>query len=780
MQRIIFTVIVFLGFISGVNAQWKRVTTIPAPYDNAYYLEVFFLPSNPNYGWVCGKNGVVIRTTDAGANWDVAVIPFAYQLEGIYFANEKVGYTSGLVSGMAGNGGIFKTTDGGKTWSNVTPPGFVDLWGCYFWDANNGLVIGGGCDDQQQFYKTTDGGKNWSVFTLSFYNSGLSDLIIDKFTGIGYASGSGAIFKTTDYGATWDFFSKSGGNDWQEDLWINGNTILVPYSTDCTGDGGIGGARISTDFGATWKQTNLGASMFGAFLQSPERGWVVGWSRSCYYTSDAGKTWEDRNCGITPGANLDDIWFVNDSLGFVVGEGVYKYIGYDVSQPVIQANAQLPACSGDTVILSVNHSYDNYKWSTGETTPSIKVAKSGTYTVFASHNECDSATSAPFVVTFYPKSELTLQISDTTKLCVGDSAVINVKQNFKDYLWSTGEKTQSIYVTNSGTYSIVVTDSNGCVLKDSIKLSFAPNPKAEIDMQGHNNFCIGDTVVLSSRYDAITYKWFKDSDTNSFSENKSISITQSGKYRLFVLNEFGCWDISQPIDITVRLDSNALTFSVIDNQLYSLDSTTFPQIICKKIRITNISWKPQIIDNVVLLRNLSFSIPQSQLPITIAPGSYYDLEICYSPQNMGIERDTLVLNDICNPHILPLVAVGEQNNYNSNSKCDVPLEFSTQDIISLGKIYFGEPYPNPTTQVISVPISMFYQSDQRPNLNIYITNTLGNLIINPTYKIILQANQNNLVLEKSNAEFDLSNLPSGLYFLIFDGQEKIVKKIIKD
>ncbi len=77
MNKIFILIILFLSLSSAGNAQWKRVTSIPAPYDNAYYLEIYFLDSNPQYGWACGRSGVVIRTTNGGDSWDVAVIPNA-------------------------------------------------------------------------------------------------------------------------------------------------------------------------------------------------------------------------------------------------------------------------------------------------------------------------------------------------------------------------------------------------------------------------------------------------------------------------------------------------------------------------------------------------------------------------------------------------------------------------------------------------------------------------------------------------------------------------------
>ncbi len=42
-----------------------------------------------------------------------------------------------------------------------------------------------------------------------------------------------------------------------------------------------------------------------------------------YYTNDAGRNWELRNCGINQ-AHLDDIWFINANTAWIAGTKVYK------------------------------------------------------------------------------------------------------------------------------------------------------------------------------------------------------------------------------------------------------------------------------------------------------------------------------------------------------------------------------------------------------------------------------------------------------------------------
>ena len=768
MKKIYIVLGLIIFFQSQIYSQWKKITNIPKPYDDAYYLDVYFLETNPRFGWACGKNGVVARTTDGGNKWDVTIIPFAYQLESIHFVNENVGYTSGLYNGGFASSAIFKSTDGGRTWFNVSPVGNIDVWGTYFINENLGFTIGGGCGNEQQFYRTMDGGKTWRVTRKNQFNSGLSDLLFDNVSGVGYAVSSGWIWKSKDFGLNWDLFSATGDNDWQEEITLSGNTFLLPYSTGCTGSSGGGGARISTDLGKTWREFNFGVPMFGSFLNNPTTGWVVGWKRSVYFTSNAGKTWTKLVCGIPNDADLDDIWFINDTLGFVVGTGIYKYIGYNTQKPKILASQSPPYCEGDTVILYLNQTYDYYKWSTGETSPFIKVTKSGTYWAFAQHNECDSATSEPFFVNFLPRTKLTLKVSDTTKLCDGDTVWVQANGDFVKIEWSDGQSGNSVFFTKTGKYKVTATDKNGCKTIDSISLKFAPLPISEILVNGPTNFCIGDSTTLISKNVHQKYTWIDDSTGQIISNEKSIKIYQSGQFRLIAQNEFGCTAISKSVDVVVRQDTNKFAMSL--TYPFQIDSTNFPKISCKKVQIENKSWQVQVLKDAYLFRNLAFSVPQSQFPIILAPFSTAEIEICFSPKKMGIDRDTLFIDDVCKPHILPLISYGSPNNYNADTRCEVPLQMSTDDIIDDTDFIIEKPFPNPAYQSLWVPIIF---SSSKIKLDYRIYNIFGDIVAYDN--IELSSNNSNIHfnnLNRSEIEIKLNNLNSGVYILKINSKEK--------
>lgn len=317
--KLLYIILLLLITIAPTYAQrWAKVTSIPSAFSGTYWLDIYFLPSNPSYGWICGFQGSVLRTTDGGTTWSGTRVTGANHLESVHFPSVNIGYVSGLE-------GIFKSTNGGASWAEITPSSstYDNFWGCYFLDDNNGFVIGGGCSSSQNFWRTTDGGSNWTPYIGNFPNSGLTDLIVYSMGGAGYASSSGWIWQTNDGGLTWAPWSNTGNHDWQEEITRVGNSFLVPTSNGCSGGSGGGGMRFTTDNGVNWNRFNTGTSMFGAFLLNTLTGWVAGDSKNVWHTSNGGINWQLRNCGFESG-NLDDIWFTSPTNGWIVGEGVYR------------------------------------------------------------------------------------------------------------------------------------------------------------------------------------------------------------------------------------------------------------------------------------------------------------------------------------------------------------------------------------------------------------------------------------------------------------------------
>ncbi len=324
----VFALLLICLCSSALSAQSWQKCTLPSGFNVAgtspTYLDVFFQPSNPQNGWVCGYGGRVLRTTDGGNNWQGALVPFngrsGGHLESVHFPTSQVGYCSGPC-------GVFKSVNGGASWVDLTQnlPDSTIIWGLYFLNADHGVMVGGGCSSFQGFYLTTNGGATWSRYSLNVASSGLTDVILYP-SGLGIAVGSGSLYKSLDSGRTWTQWQSRFQAIWDEELTISGSSICVPYAgSDCAGGGPSGGVRFSSDSGQSWVSFNITTPFYGAYLVNPATAWACGSARNVWRTTNSGANWEIKNCGVD--GDLDDVWFIDDTTGFVVGNAVYRYSG---------------------------------------------------------------------------------------------------------------------------------------------------------------------------------------------------------------------------------------------------------------------------------------------------------------------------------------------------------------------------------------------------------------------------------------------------------------------
>jgi gliding motility-associated-like protein len=218
--------------------------------------------------------------------------------------------------------------------------------------------------------------------------------------------------------------------------------------------------------------------------------------------------------------------------------------------PVISASGPLTFCDGGSVTLTSTAATD-YLWSTGATTQSIIVTESGDYSLAVTDgNGCTSAESAVTTVTVNPTPATpVISASGPTTFCEGGSVTLT-STAASSYLWSTGATTQSIIVTQSGDYSLTVTDGNGCTSAESAVTTVTVNPTpatSVISASGPLTFCEGGSVTLTSTA-ATDYLWSTGATT------QSIIVTQSGDYSLTVTDGNGCTSAESAVT-TVTVNS---------------------------------------------------------------------------------------------------------------------------------------------------------------------------------------------------------------------------------
>jgi large repetitive protein len=213
--------------------------------------------------------------------------------------------------------------------------------------------------------------------------------------------------------------------------------------------------------------------------------------------------------------------------------------------PNVTASGPLTLCPGGAVTLAGPAGY-SYSWSNGATTQSITVSNAGSYTLTVTNASGCSATSAPKVVTTVTNPPApVIAAGGPTTFCAGGSVTLTAPSGYS-YLWTGGATTQSITVSTSGTWSVTVTDANGCsATSAATTVTVNPLPTATITAGGPTTFCAGGSVTLTASAGA-SYAWSNGATT------QSITVNASGSYSVTVTNANGCTATSAATTVTVN------------------------------------------------------------------------------------------------------------------------------------------------------------------------------------------------------------------------------------
>lgn len=120
-------------------------------------------------------------------------------------------------------------------------------------------------------------------------------------------------------------------------------------------------------------------------------------------------------------------------------------------------------CSGDTIILRATNGFASYLWSTGATTSSITVTSGGPYWVAVTDSSGCSGASDTLTVFEYPNPDI--RIPGIPMICNGSQTQLTAVSANNDVVlweWSTGERTASINVGQTGRYRVIGWTINGC------------------------------------------------------------------------------------------------------------------------------------------------------------------------------------------------------------------------------------------------------------------------------------------------------------------------------
>ncbi len=251
--------------------------------------------------------------------------------------------------------------------------------------------------------------------------------------------------------------------------------------------------------------------------------WVVADSGYAFYgwsTGDIGQSIQVGTQGIY-------VAYVIDTFGCSWKDSVWVL---DVAYMPSFSLDTITKCVNDSVVLSAINA-TSYVWNTGDTTQTISVVSSGTYSVVAIDSQGCFHPDSVLVINFPVPTVLNI---DSTYLCrYQDSTILIANNGFTSYLWSTGDTTQQIVITTQGTYIISAIDSFGCVIYDTAVVFYFPEP-VDIIHDTYISKCQGDTVILNANPGFVSYQW------NTGDTTASIKVVMPGIYHLSIVDSFGC------------------------------------------------------------------------------------------------------------------------------------------------------------------------------------------------------------------------------------------------
>jgi hypothetical protein len=244
------------------------------------------------------------------------------------------------------------------------------------------------------------------------------------------------------------------------------------------------------------------------------------------------------------------------------------------SVPTVNLGSDTTICAGSTLTINAGNAGASYIWSTGATTQTVAATTAGSYGVQVTNtNGCIGRDTV--VVTVSPLPVVAL--GNDTSFCAGNAATLNAGNAGATYLWSTGATTQSVTVSAAGTYSVRVSNANGCIGRDTLVVTLNPLPVVSLGNDGV--VCIGDLRTLNAGNTGASYLW------NTGATTQTISVGTAGIYSVRVTNALGCIGRdsvniatkSKAVagTITVTGQSPAYIFTITGNQNDSLRAWNF-------------------------------------------------------------------------------------------------------------------------------------------------------------------------------------------------------------
>ncbi|HRO75269.1 MAG TPA: GEVED domain-containing protein [Crocinitomicaceae bacterium] len=197
--------------------------------------------------------------------------------------------------------------------------------------------------------------------------------------------------------------------------------------------------------------------------------------------------------------------------------------------PVVNLGLDTAICTGSTLTLDAQNTGSTFTWSDNSTAQTFAVTTAGTYNVTVEDaNGCIGTDAINVSINALPVVNLGLD----TVICAGNTVTLNAQNTGATFTWSDNSSAQTLAVTATGEYSVIVENANGCIGKDTIVVTINALPIVNLGLD--TAICAGATLTLDAQNTGSTFTWSDNSTA------QTLAVTTAGTYSVTVTNANGC------------------------------------------------------------------------------------------------------------------------------------------------------------------------------------------------------------------------------------------------
>jgi hypothetical protein len=219
-----------------------------------------------------------------------------------------------------------------------------------------------------------------------------------------------------------------------------------------------------------------------------------------------------------------------------------EVVAYIRPVPIVDLGPDINKCvdSGYAEVLDAGVQPNNpsFLWDDGSTSQVRAVTQSGTYNVSVT-NEYTCKASDTINVIF--RANPVVNLGNDTTVCNGVVLTLDPGNAGIEYFWNTGETTESINVSNAGTYSVFVTNGLGCTKADTIVVNMAGELPAIQGIQVTNNGQYTFQFSAVNPQYVVGYDWdFGDGSAHSYDASPTHTYPNAGNYIVILRLSSSC------------------------------------------------------------------------------------------------------------------------------------------------------------------------------------------------------------------------------------------------